>query len=158
MEVRIFPDSILRKKAVPIQHIGEEERRLFEQMAKTMYEKKGIGLAANQVGVDKQLLVVDVGEGLIMLANPKVLRRQGKDILEEGCLSIPEITVKVRRAKEISIEALDENGNKIKIDADGLFAKALQHEIDHLCGVLIIDYLSWFKKICLKQNFRIKGV
>lgn len=152
MEVKKYPDSILRKKTTPVARIAEEEKMLFEQMAGAMYENKGIGLAANQIGIDKQMLVIDVGEGLIKLANPKILKKSGKDIMEEGCLSVPDINVEVKRAKTISIEALDENGNKIRIDADGLFAKTLQHEIDHLCGVLIIDYLSWFKRIFIRRK------
>ena len=152
MDIVTNPNPILRKKALPVKNIGEEEQKLFLHMAKVMYEKNGIGLAANQIGIDKQMLVADVGGGLVKLANPVILKKSGRDVMEEGCLSVPDISVKVKRAKKITIEALDENGNRVKINADGLFAKVLQHEIDHLCGILIMDHLGWYKKLFLKNK------
>ena len=127
MHIRIYGDPILRKKALLVDKIGLEEKKLFEDMAQTMYAAKGVGLAATQVGVKKQVMVIDVGSGLLKLANPKILKAQCKRLGEEGCLSFPEITVKITRPEKIVVEALDQNGAKVKIDAQGLLARAIQH-------------------------------
>ncbi|MCD6318895.1 peptide deformylase [Candidatus Aerophobetes bacterium] len=140
--IRKYPDSILREKCKRIEKVGPRERKILAQMAETMYKAKGVGLAAPQVGINAQLIVVDVGEGLVKLVNPQVLLREGKSILEEGCLSLPGITVKVERAKKVRVQGWDEKGERIEIDGKDLFAHALQHEIDHLQGVLIIDYTA----------------
>jgi len=140
--IRKYPDSILREKCKRIEKVGPRERKILAQMAETMYKANGVGLAAPQVGINAQLIVVDVGEGLVKLVNPQVLLRGGKSILEEGCLSLPGITVKVERAKKVRVQGWDEKGERIEIDGKDLFAHALQHEIDHLQGVLIIDYTA----------------
>ena len=123
-------------------------------MAQTMYRANGVGLAAPQVGVDKKMIVVDAGDGLISLINPKILKKEGKSVLEEGCLSIPEITVKIERAEKVVVEGLNEEGITVSIAAEGLKAHALQHEIDHLRGVLIIDYANFKKKLALRRKLR----
>ena len=120
-------------------------------MAKTMYLKGGVGLAASQVGIDKQLAVIDVGNGLISLINPIIVKRDGREVLEEGCLSVPGINVKIRRSKMVTAHFLDEDGKAQKLHADGLLARALQHELDHLAGILIIDYVNPVKKILLRR-------
>ncbi|PIW66601.1 MAG: peptide deformylase [Candidatus Omnitrophica bacterium CG12_big_fil_rev_8_21_14_0_65_43_15] len=151
LKIRVYPDPILKKKTSFVAGITDDEKKLFEDMAKTMYVAGGVGLAANQVGVSKQIMVLDVGRGLLKLANPKILKASCKKSGEEGCLSFPEISVKIKRPEKVVIEAMNHEGAKVKIEADGLFARALQHEMDHLAGVVIID------KIGIRQKFLIAG-
>jgi len=141
-KIRKYGDSILRKRCKVIRNIGAKEEEILERMSETMYASQGIGLAAPQVGIDKQLIVVDVGEGLLKLINPLILLKEGESILEEGCLSLPGVALKVKRAKSIVIEGWNEKREKVKIEAEGLFAHAIQHEVDHLQGILIIDYAN----------------
>jgi len=138
--IRKYPDSILREKCRKVEKVGFRERKILAQMAETMYKAEGVGLAAPQVGINSQFIVVDVGEGLVKLVNPQILLKEGKSILEEGCLSLPGITVKMERAKKVKVKGWDEEGNGVEIEGKGLLAHAFQHEIDHLQGVLIIDY------------------
>ncbi len=140
--IREYGEPILRKQCVRVGSVGLREKEIFDRIARTMYEAQGIGLAACQVGIDKQLMVVDVGEGLIKLANPLIMLREDESAIEEGCLSIPGITVNVKRAMRVLVQGLNEEGRTIKIEGEGLLAHVLQHEIDHLSGVLIIDYAS----------------
>ena len=140
--IRKYPDSILREKCRKVEKVGFLERKILAQMAETMYKAEGLGLAAPQVGINSQLIVVDVGEGLVKLVNPQVLSKEGKSVLEEGCLSLPGVTVKVKRAKKVRVEGWDEKGKRIEVEGKGLLAHTLQHEIDHLQGVLIIDYAT----------------
>ena len=145
-KIRKYGEPILRQRCRRVENISLREREILDRMAETMYRADGIGLAAPQVGIDKQLIVVDVGEGLIKLTNPLVLLREGESVLEEGCLSLPEITVKVRRAKRVLVEGWNEDGKRITVQGEGLLAHALQHEIDHLSGILIIDYADPMEK------------
>ncbi|MCD6472886.1 peptide deformylase [Candidatus Aerophobetes bacterium] len=141
-KIRKYGDPILRKKCNIVKNIGIEEEKILKRMSETMYASQAIGLAAPQVGIDKQLIVVDVDEGLLKLINPLILLKEGEGVLEEGCLSVPGITVKVKRAKNIVVEGWNEEGKRVKVEAKGLFARAIQHEIDHLQGILIIDYAN----------------
>lgn len=140
--MRKYPDSILREKCRKVEKVGYRERKILAQMAETMYKAEGLGLAAPQVGINSQLIVVDVGEELVKLVNPQVLLKEGESVLEEGCLSLPGVTVKVKRAKKVRVEGWDEKGKRIELEGKGLLARTLQHEIDHLQGVLIIDYAT----------------
>ncbi len=149
LKIRIYGDPILRKKATLVEKIGLEEKKMFEDMAQTMYASKGVGLAATQVGFDKQLIVVDTGSGLLKLANPKVIKAQCSRMGEEGCLSFPDITVKIKRPEKISVEALNHDGIKVQIEAENLLARAIQHEMDHLKGIVIIDKIGMLKKAAL---------
>lgn len=153
-EIKILGEPILRKRAKPLKKITEEERKLFEDMARIMHSAGGIGLAANQIGIDKQMIVIDIGEGAMMLANPKILKKQGSCVIEEGCLSLPEVTLKIKRPKKILVECLDKDNCLIRIEADEILARALQHEIDHLNGRLIIDYASWRQKFSIRKKIR----
>ena len=139
MEIRKVGDPVLRKNAVPIKRISKNIRSLIKDMAQTMYEADGVGLAAPQVGVCKRLVVLDVGEGLLVLINPMITHSDGEVLMVEGCLSVPEMAGKVVRAEKVTVEALDENGRKIWVTGEGLLARALQHELDHLDGKLYID-------------------
>lgn len=152
LKIKTFPDSILRKKARPVKEITEEERRLLCRMSQIMYEHQGIGLAANQIGIDKAIIVVDPGNCLYKLINPRIIKRQGREFMEEGCLSLPGIFIKVRRAKKVTVRALDEYGKGIVIEADGLLGRIFQHELDHLNARLIIDYASLFDRIKFKRK------
>lgn len=149
-----FPAPILKKEAAKVTHVGAHEKALLAKMAEAMYLNGGVGLAAVQVGIDKQMAVVDVGSGLLKLINPVIIKKEGRESMEEGCLSVPGMAVKVRRAKKIHVSFLNENGEASRLKADGFCARAIQHEIDHLSGKLIIDYLNPIKKMFLKKTVR----
>jgi len=154
LEIRKYPDSILRKKTFEVKEITEEEVKLFEEMLFTMRHFAGIGLAAPQIGISKKLIVADIGDGPVMLANPKILKTKGAGKMEEGCLSIPGINVIIKRAEEVIVNGLNEKGKVIELKAQGLLARVLQHEIDHLNGRLIIDYLSLLEKFRLRLQMK----
>ena len=139
MNIRKIGDPVLRSKAKEVKEINQKTIDLIENMTDTMYEAEGIGLAAPQVGVLQRLFIVDVGNGLIEIINPKIIKKNGQSIMEEGCLSIPDETGAVVRAKEIVMEGYNKKGEKIKLEAEGLLARALQHEYDHLEGNLFTD-------------------
>lgn len=147
LKIKIFPEGILRKKAKKVAGITASEKKELTEMARIMYLSGGIGLAAVQVGIDKQLVVIDVGDGLIKMINPSILKSQGKETAEEGCLSVPGASVKVKRAKSVVVNYMSEDGEVIQLKAEGLLARAMQHEIDHLLGILIIDYVNPIKKM-----------
>ena len=149
--IKKFPDPFLRKKASKVLKVTAQEKEILSEMARVMYLSQGVGLAALQVGINKQLAVIDVGNGLFKLVNPVIIKREGREVLEEGCLSVPGINVKVGRAKSVTVNFMDEDGNVRQFHADGLLARALQHELDHLAGILIVDYLNPVKKILLKR-------
>lgn len=153
-KLETFPAKILKGKAKPLSSVTREDRIFFDVMLDVMQAQKGIGLAAPQVGVGKSMLVVDIGNGPIKLANPAIIKKSGSAVMEEGCLSCPDISVNVRRAKVVKVKALDENSKEITIEAKGLYSRALQHEIDHLNGILIIDYLNPISK--LKAKIKLK--
>ena len=151
-EIKLFGSPILRKKAKAVKRITDKERDTLSKMARVMYHIGGIGLAANQVGIDKSMAVVDVGDGLYKLVNPRIVKKEGAQILEEGCLSVPGVFVKVKRAKKVEVKALDESGNPVTIKAEGLMACCLQQEIDHLNGKLIVDYASLLQRLKIKKT------
>lgn len=160
-EVIVFPDERLRRKSEEVKDIDDELRDLIADMFDTMYADDGIGLAAPQVGVHKRLVVMDVvldeetGEHLkLVLINPVITERQGEVTSTEGCLSVPEYRAEVKRAEIIKIEALDENGQKQTLEANGLLAICIQHELDHLDGKLFIDYLSRLKRERLLVKYK----
>ncbi len=159
LPIRIYGDKTLRKTAEPVAEITPEIREFIDDLVYTMYEKDGVGLAAPQVGRSLRIFVVDPfwfregGEkNPIILINPRFLEFEGQIELEEGCLSLPEIYEKVMRAKKAIIEGMNENGEKIHYEAEGLFARALQHENDHLDGILFTDKASKLKKILLRKK------
>lgn len=159
-EIVLYPDPRLRQQCAPITEITPQILTLLDDMAETMYQAPGIGLAAPQVGALIRAIVVDVGNDdensrerhLYKLLNPEIIERAGKVDYEEGCLSIPEVRESVRRSSEIVVEALNEKGEKIKIEATGLLAICLQHEIDHINGILFIDHLSKLKRELLRKK------
>ncbi|GAW91425.1 peptide deformylase [Calderihabitans maritimus] len=137
-------DPILREKAAKVNKITPAVIRLLENMADTMYEAKGVGLAAPQIGVSKRVIVVDVGNGLIEMINPEIIESSGSEVAVEGCLSIPGVHGEVERAARVKVRGLNRKGKEIEIEGEGLLARALQHEIDHLNGVLFIDKVVRF--------------
>jgi peptide deformylase len=147
MSVRVIvkhPDPILREVSVPVKNITPNIHKLLDDMAETMYAANGVGLAAPQVGINKRVIVVDVGEGIIEMINPEIISMEGEQIGPEGCLSIPGLTGEVKRAMKCKVRALDRHGNEFEMEGEGLLARAFQHEVDHLNGVLFIDLTTRF--------------
>ena len=138
-QIRFSDDSILRKKSREINEINDRINILLEDMAETMYKNDGVGLAAPQVGVLRNVIVIDVGQGLIKLINPKIIESDGENIDFEGCLSIPGISGKVKRPERVKIKYLDLSGEEKELEGTGLLARAMCHEIDHLNGILFTD-------------------
>ncbi|HIE13389.1 MAG TPA: peptide deformylase [Desulfotomaculum sp.] len=138
-KVLVIGDPILREKANPVTKINPALGRLLNDMAETMYANSGVGLAGPQVGVLKRVIVVDTGDGLYQLVNPEITSAEGAETDREGCLSIPGVWGEVTRAAKVKVRALNPRGETVEIDAQGLFARALQHEIDHLDGILFVD-------------------
>lgn len=140
LKIRTIGDSVLKKPVKLVEEITDEHRKTLSEMARLMYSVSAVGLAAPQVGLEESMIVVDAGSGLYKLFNPKIIKREGEQLNEEGCLSVPGRAVKVKRAKQVVVEALDENGKSVVIEAEDLLACVFQHEIDHLNGRLIIEY------------------
>ena len=141
-EVRIMGDDILEKQCKPVTKMTMRTKILIEDMLDTMYEKYGVGLAAPQVGVLKQIVVIDVGEGPIVLINPEILETSGSQTGQEGCLSVPGKCGQVTRADHVKAKALNENMEEYEIEADGLLARCILHECDHLDGKLYVDLVE----------------
>ena len=146
-----IPDPVLRQIAKPVEEITDGVRQLLDDMTATMYDAPGIGLAAPQINVSQRLVVIDCGKDdlpeLYKMVNPEIITlSEEHSVLEEGCLSIPDQTAEVRRPTEVSIKYLDETGTTQTLTADGLLAACIQHEIDHLNGVLFIDHISRLKR------------
>ncbi|MCY3550564.1 MAG: peptide deformylase [Candidatus Poribacteria bacterium] len=159
LQLRYYGDPVLRKRAEPVAEITEAERQLAEQMLETLYATgNGIGLAATQVGVLKRVIIVDIGEEddeeyePLVLFNPELLSSDGEIVAEEGCLSIPDVTADVKRPESIVVEGVNLQREAIRVEADGLLARVLQHEIDHLNGVLFIDRISGLKRRLLSEE------
>ena len=146
LKVRLYGDPCLRKVSSPIKEIGPAERILIQSMIVTMHEYKGIGLAAPQVGINQRLFIADIGQGAIAIINPQILNKSGSVEMEEGCLSIPEVNIKVRRAQKIHVKYLDENNNERESVFEDLLARVILHETDHLDGKMIPDYANSFEK------------
>jgi peptide deformylase len=152
LSLKLYPDNILRKKATPILNIDGNIDKIIKGMSETMYFHKGIGLAAPQVGVLKQIIIADIGEGLFTLINPKIIEKDGQDRLEEGCLSLPDIQVEIARNYTTLVRGIDSKGKEVELELNGLISRVVQHEIDHLNGVLIIDYVSVVEKFLLTKK------
>ena len=169
LQIKTYNDPILRQKCERVENFDKNIRMLYKKMLKVMLHANGIGLAAPQVGINKQIIVVDANSAngyrssmnsFICLANPKIIEKSDKQHKEfEGCLSLPDISARVKRPKQIRVEGWSLNKNKyISITAEGLLARVIQHEVDHLKGVLIIDYLPlWHKLKAIKKLNSIKS-
>ena len=144
-----FPDPRLRQVAAPVETVDDEIRQVVDDMAETMYDAPGIGLAATQIDMHKRVIVIDISperDSLLVLINPEITAGEGKQTLEEGCLSVPGIYEKVTRFEKITVRALDRDGKPFELEADELLAVCIQHEIDHLDGKVFVDYLSPLKQ------------
>lgn len=137
--IRLSTDEVLRKKCKPVKEITPNLLTLLDDMANTMYEANGVGLAAPQVGILKRAVVIDIGDGLVELINPVILETSGSQIDDEGCLSLPGKSALVERPNYVKVQAIDRDGNECIIEGEELMARALCHEIDHLDGILYID-------------------
>lgn len=154
-EILHFPDSRLRNVAGPVEKVDDEIRQLVDDMFETMYDAPGIGLAAIQINVPQRVIVIDISEDKsepLCLINPEILEKEGEESMDEGCLSVPEIYETVTRAEKIRLRALDRDGKSFEMDADGLLAVCIQHEIDHLDGKLFVDYLSNLKRQRIRKK------
>lgn len=150
-----YPDKRLRTLATPIETVDAALSALIDDMFETMYDASGIGLAATQVNVHKQLLVLDISEDKsqpMVFINPKILARDGKQVYQEGCLSLPNIFADVTRYNQITVEALDRHGQAFTLEADGLLAVCIQHEMDHLIGKVFVDHLSPLKRALAEKK------
>jgi peptide deformylase len=150
-----YPDPRLKKRAAPVERVDERIRKLVRDMAETMYAAPGVGLAATQVDVHLKAIVIDISPGkdnLLVLINPEIVERRGESTLEEGCLSVPGIYDKVARAEWIKVRALDAEGNGFELEADGLLAVCVQHEMDHLEGKMFVEYLSRLKQTRIRSK------
>jgi len=154
LKIRLYGDPCLLKKSKPIDEVGPGERMLIKSMIATMIAAKGVGLAAPQVGINQRLFVMDVGDGPLAIINPKITKKLGADILEEGCLSIPEVTIDIERPQQITVKYMDEDGKMIEMTCDELKARVIQHEMDHLDGKLIVDYANADEKAEFKNQLK----
>ncbi len=162
LQVLSYPDPFLKNKAIPVKTFDEDLKIFLNNMAETMYDSTGIGLAAMQVGSDKRMFVMDLGydgeddatKDPIFLINPVITEREGEQIMEEGCLSVPDYRADVSRAREITLEYQDSTGAFKKISATGLTSVCIQHEMDHLDGVLFIDHLSPLRRKMIQKKLK----
>jgi peptide deformylase len=155
LDIRVLGDPVLRQATTPVTEITDELRKLIADMFDTMYHARGIGLAAPQVGRTERLAVVDVDDNPLVIINPEILVRAGKAKAEEGCLSIPDIYADVERPKDVTVRAMDAEGNTFELEATELLARCLQHEIDHLDGKLFLDYLSVLKRTAALTKWKL---
>ena len=157
LKILQYPDERLHTVAKPVSVVTNTTRQLIGDMAETMYAAPGIGLAATQVDVHQQIIVIDISDThdqLQVFINPEILAKQGESECEEGCLSVPGVYEKVRRAEHITVRALDANGKPFTLETDGLLAICVQHEIDHLKGKVFVEYLSLLKQMRLKAKIK----
>ena len=158
LEIKKYPEKILKEKAAPVMEFDSELQMLIDDMIETMYAAPGVGLAANQVGVSKQVIVIDVSSKeeqspLIVLINPKIVHVEGEIAIEEGCLSIPGYITLIKRAEKVKVTGLDRQGKTVEIEGTGFLSRALQHEIDHLNGILLVDRIGRLKKELFKKRY-----
>ncbi len=155
LDILHYPDKRLRTIAQPVEQVDEQIRTLVADMFETMYAAPGIGLAATQVDVHQRVIVIDISEEKnqpLCLINPQIVSSDGVEMTQEGCLSVPEVYENVERAEHIKVHALDQNGDAYDLEAGGLLAVCIQHEMDHLVGKLFVDYLSPLKQQRLKKK------
>ncbi len=160
LDILHFPDPRLRNRAKAVTEVNDSTRRLVDDMFETMYEAPGIGLAATQVNVAKQVVVIDLSEEKnqpLCLINPEILEKDGVEQMEEGCLSVPGVYEPVTRAAHIRVQAINRDGEPFEMQAEGLLAVCIQHEMDHLAGKLFVDYLSSLKRQRIRKRLEKEG-
>jgi peptide deformylase len=158
LKIRTYPDEVLKKKAEPVKEIDSDVQKLIADMIETMHSSSGIGLAATQVGVSKRIIVIDLSSvekdsSPIVIINPEIVESDSLIDSEEGCLSIPGYRSVIKRAGRVVVRGLDKEGKEIKVEGTGLLARALQHEIDHLDGILFVDRMGAIKKELFKKRY-----
>lgn len=154
-EILTFPDPRLREKSKPVAEVTDNIRSLMNEMLEIMYEAPGIGLAAPQINVHKRIVVIDLSEeknSPLFFVNPEIIKSSGEEEMEEGCLSVPEYSAIVQRPSEVTVKALNQDGEEFEMDCNDLLAVCIQHEIDHLDGKLFIDYLSPLKRQMVRKK------
>ena len=160
LEILTYPNPKLKEISQPVEKVDDEIKTLVKNMLETMYAAPGVGLAAPQVGVLKRVMVLDIeyrseeAGNPIAVINPEIVSMEGTTTFEEGCLSVPEFTAEVKRFSNVTVKGLDENGEEITIEADGLLAIVLQHEIDHLNGILFVDKLGMIKRDIFRRKYK----
>jgi peptide deformylase len=154
LDIRKYPDKILTRKTKRVVEFDDDLKKIVDDLVETMYAKDGAGLAANQVGITKQVAAVDTGNGLVVLINPKIIGRKGKLIGVEGCLSFPGLELQIKRPQRITVKFLDKNGQLKTIKAQDLLARAICHEVDHLNGKTMLDRVSFWKRFKAKKNWK----
>lgn len=157
LKILQYPDERLHKVARKVERVNEATRKLVRNMADTMYAAPGVGLAATQVDVHEQIIVLDVSEThdqLKVFINPEIIASSGEEECEEGCLSVPGIYEKVRRAEKVTVRALNEKGESIMLEAEGFLAVCIQHEMDHLRGRVFVEYLSQLKQTRIRSKLK----
>jgi peptide deformylase len=157
MEIVTYPNPVLKKKAELVENIDGDIQKIIDTMSTLMYQSSGIGLAANQVGIEKRIILFDInyrekGQNLTILINPEIIFAEDKIEFEEGCLSVPDFQGKITRKKHIQVQGLDRNGKLLNMEAEDLTAVCIQHEIDHLNGTLILDHVSHLKRNIYKRK------
>ncbi|SEL36507.1 peptide deformylase [Nitrosovibrio tenuis] len=157
LKILQYPDERLHTVAAPVAEINDEIRSLVQEMAETMYAAPGIGLAATQVNVHKRVIIIDVSDThdqLNVLINPEIVASSGQSDYEEGCLSVPGVFGKVPRAERVTVKAWDQDGKPFRLEADGLLAVCIQHEMDHLLGKVFVEYWSWLKQSRIQTKLK----
>jgi peptide deformylase len=159
LSITKYGNDVLRKSAEPVEEINDEIKQIVADMLEAMYKFEGVGIAAPQIGISKRIIIVDTepsnpSSKPIVLINPEIVERYGEMNMEEGCLSVPEVRGDVKRAEKVVVEGLDLEGNRLRIEATELSARAFQHEIDHINGTLFIDHLGRLKKQLIKNQLR----
>lgn len=160
LDILTYPDKVLKQKTAPVENIDGALQTVFDNMATTMYQAPGVGLAAPQVGIGQSFIVYDIapkedGHDLHVLVNPRIVSSEGEILSEnEGCLSVPDFRADVKRAERILVEGVDREGNPLRFEADGLLAIVIQHELDHLDGTLFIDRISALKRQMYKRRVK----
>lgn len=158
-EIKRFPETVLRKKAELVTEINGEMKRLVDDMIETMHSAPGVGLAAPQIGISLQVIVIDTSVGedpdaVLVLLNPEIVSQSGSSLMEEGCLSVPWVAAELERFEKVTISGINLQGEEVEIEAEGLMARVFQHEIDHLNGSLYWDRLGKIKKEQLKREYK----
>ena len=158
LDIKKYPDPVLTKKAKKIKNIDQEIQKLIDDMIETMYAAPGVGLAAPQVGHSLRLAVFDSSvkeeEGLLtVMINPEIIEKNGEIIMKEGCLSVPGLEAEIKRSEQVKVIGLDRNGHTVTIEATGFLARVIQHEMDHLEGILLLDRISLLKRNIYKRRF-----
>jgi peptide deformylase len=154
LKIRLYGDPCLRRKSKPLKEVGPGERLVFQAMIETMRQAKGVGLAAPQVGINQRFFVTDVGSGPLVMINPRIIKKVGICSLEEGCLSIPQVTIEIKRPQQVTVRFMNEDSLMMEMICEDLMARVILHETDHLDGKLIIDYAKHSEKVKFKEQLK----